>query len=65
VQEAITEGRLDADRLENQRKLQREQAFLRRKIDPEARQQDKERTKVLHRGVRKMYDQRRKGGLKE
>ncbi len=65
VQAAIAEGRLAADRLENQRKLQREQAFLRRKIDPEARQQDKERTKVLHRGVRKMYDQRRKDGLKE
>jgi ribosome biogenesis GTPase / thiamine phosphate phosphatase len=65
VQAAIAEGRLDPDRLENQRKLQREQAFLRRKIDPEARQQEKERAKVLHRGVRKMYDQRRKDGLKD
>jgi ribosome biogenesis GTPase len=65
VQAAIADGRLDPARLENQRKLQREQAFLQRKIDPEARQKDKDRTKVLHRGARKMYDQRRKDGLKE
>ena len=64
VQAAIAEGRLDAARLENQRKLQREQAFLLRKIDPEARQKEKEKNKVLHRGVRKMYQQKRKDGLK-
>ncbi len=64
VQAAIAEGRLAADRLENQRKLQREQEFLRRKIDPEARQQEKERVKVLHRGARQKYDQRRKDGGK-
>jgi ribosome biogenesis GTPase / thiamine phosphate phosphatase len=60
VQAAIAEGRLGADRLENQRKLQREQEFLRRKVDPEARQQEKERVKLLHRGARKIYEQRRK-----
>ena len=64
VQAAIAEGRLDAARLENQRKLQREQAFLLRKIDPEARQKEKEKNKVLHRGVRKMYQRKRKDGLK-
>ena len=64
VQAAIAEGRLDAARLENQRKLQREQAFLLRKIDPEAGQKEKEKNKVLHRGVRKMYQQKRKDGLK-
>ncbi len=64
VQAAIAEGRLDAARLESQRKLQREQEFLRRKVDPEARQQEKERVKLLHRGARKMYDQRRKDGGK-
>ncbi len=64
VQAAIAEGRLDADRLENQRKLQREQEFLRRKIDPEAQKQEKERVKLLHRGARKMYEQRRKDGGK-
>src|SRR5712664_3703730 len=64
VQAAIAEGRLDADRLENQRKLQREQDFVRRKIDPEAQKQEKERVKLLHRGARKIYDQRRKDGGK-
>lgn len=64
VQAAITEGRLDQDRLESQRKLEREQEFLRRKVDPEARQQEKERVKLLHRGARQKYDQRRKDGGK-
>ena len=62
---AEIDARLDADRLENQRKLQREQASIERKIDPEGRQQEKERTKVLHRGARKLYDQRRKDGGKQ
>jgi len=65
VQAAIAEGRLDADRLESQRKLQREQEFLLRKVDVEARQHEKDRVKLVHRGVRKMYDQRRKDGGKE
>jgi ribosome biogenesis GTPase len=65
VQAAIAEGRLDADRLESQRKLQREQAFLLRKVDPEARQQDKERVKLLHRGAKQKYDRRRKDGGKD
>lgn len=65
VQAAIAEGRLEADRLESQRKLQREQAFLLRKIDPETRQHEKDRVKVLHRGAKQKYDQRRKDGGKE
>jgi ribosome biogenesis GTPase len=65
VQAAIVEGRLDAERLESQRKLQREQAFLLRKVDPQARQHEKERVKVLHRGVKQKYDRRRKDGGKE
>ena len=65
VQAAIAEGRLEADRLESQRKLQREQEFLLRKVDVEARQHEKDRVKLVHRGVRKMYDQRRKDGGKE
>jgi ribosome biogenesis GTPase len=65
VQAAIAEGRLDQNRLENQRKLEREQAFVRRKMDPQARQQEKERAKLLHRGSRKIYDQRRKDGGKQ
>jgi ribosome biogenesis GTPase len=65
VQAAIAEGRLAMDRLENQRKLQREQAFLTRKIDPEARQQEKSRVKLLHRDAKQKYKQRRKDGGKE
>jgi ribosome biogenesis GTPase / thiamine phosphate phosphatase len=60
VQTAIAAGKLEAARLENRRKLQREQEFLRRKIDPEARHADKQRNKALHRSVRQMYEQRRK-----
>jgi len=65
VQAAIAEGRLDQNRLENQRKLEREQEFLRRKVDPEAQKQEKERVKLLHRGARQKYDQRRKDGGKQ
>ncbi len=65
VQAAIAEGRLDPGRLENQRKLQREQDFLHRKVDPEAQKQEKERIKLLHRGARQIYDQRRKDGGKQ
>jgi ribosome biogenesis GTPase / thiamine phosphate phosphatase len=64
VQAAIAEGRLDQSRLENQRKLEREQEFLRRKVDPDAQKQEKERIKLIHRGARQKYDQRRKDGGK-
>ena len=64
VQAAIAEGRLEQSRLENQRKLEREQQFLRRKVDPEAQKQEKERVKTIHRGARQKYDQRRKDGGK-
>jgi len=65
LQAALSEGRLDQGRLENWRKLLREQEFQRRKADPEARQKDKERVKLLHRGAKKIYEQRRKDGGKE
>lgn len=64
VQTALAEGRLDEERLESWRKLEREQEFVRRKIEPEARQQEKERVKQLHRGAKQKYDQRRKDGGK-
>ena len=64
VRTALADGRLDAERVENWRKLQREQEFLRRKIDPEAERQEKERVKLLHRGAKQKYDQRRKDGGK-
>jgi ribosome biogenesis GTPase / thiamine phosphate phosphatase len=54
VQAAINAGALDAARVENRRKLQREE-FLRRKMDPEARAEHNQRIKRLMRGVREMY----------
>jgi ribosome biogenesis GTPase len=64
VMAAVSEGALDAARLENRRKLLREQEFLRRKIDPGARQEQKERWKQLHRAQRQKYEQRAKDGGK-
>src|SRR6266851_380566 len=59
---ALEAGTLDAARLENRRKLLREQEFLLRKIDPEARQDWKVRMKSLHREVKRMYVMRKKEG---
>jgi ribosome biogenesis GTPase / thiamine phosphate phosphatase len=57
---AIGSGTLDRARWENRRKLQREQEFLRRKMDPEARHESQQKLKVLMRGVKQMYGQREK-----
>lgn len=65
VLDAIAEGRLDPARLDNRRKLEREQEFLQRKVDPEARAEYTQRVKAVHRGARKMYDQRKREGGKE
>jgi len=59
VQAAVRAGTLDEARLENRRKLLREQEFLRRKIDTEARQEEKQRIKHLMREVRKIYRHRK------
>jgi len=40
----------------------REQEFLRRKVDPEARQEWKNNVKSLHREVKRMYESRKKDG---
>lgn len=60
VQAAIEAGALDKARLENWRKLEREVAFLKRKQDPEASHNEKQRIKQLMRGVNKMYRDRDK-----
>lgn len=62
VQAALAVGTIEASRLENRRKLQREQEFLRRKVDPQARHEAEERIKVVMRGVRQKYRQREKDG---
>lgn len=61
VQAALHAGTLDPGRLENRRKLLREQEFLRRKMDPEARAEEKQRIKQLMRGVREMYLHKKRG----
>lgn len=60
VQAAIDAGDLDIARLENWRKLQRELEVLQRKMDPDARQNEKQRIKQLMRGVNKMHRDREK-----
>jgi ribosome biogenesis GTPase / thiamine phosphate phosphatase len=60
VRAAIEGGALDQARLENRRKLEREQEFQRRKIDPEARKEEHDKLKILMRGVRQKYQQRAK-----
>ncbi|HYL86285.1 MAG TPA: ribosome small subunit-dependent GTPase A, partial [Candidatus Angelobacter sp.] len=64
VQQAVETGTLDLARLENWRKVLREQAFLQRKMDPEARQEQKEYWKTVHRAQRQKYQQRQRDGGK-
>jgi ribosome biogenesis GTPase len=59
---AIEGGELDAARLENHRKLLREQAFLERKVDQGAQQKAKERIKTINRAVRELYKRRDREG---
>jgi ribosome biogenesis GTPase len=61
VQEALASGNLDANRVESWRKLQREQAFLDRKVDPEIGAAHNKRIKILMRQVRQNYRDRDKG----
>ena len=64
IRQAIASGALDEGRLDNWRKLLREQAFLRQKLDPEARQEQKEKWKKIHRAARQKYQQRDRDGGK-
>lgn len=54
VETALSAGTLDQARVENWRKLLREQEFLRRKMDPEARDKEKRRIKHLSRALRQV-----------
>jgi ribosome biogenesis GTPase / thiamine phosphate phosphatase len=62
VSTAIANGSLDPARFENYRKLQREQAFLRRKVDASAQKEMKNHIKTINRAVRQMYRQRDEKG---
>jgi ribosome biogenesis GTPase / thiamine phosphate phosphatase len=55
VQSALKSGLLDAERLENHKKLIREQEFLLRKIDPAAQSAERRRIKQLTKSVREIY----------
>jgi ribosome biogenesis GTPase len=62
VASAIEEGMLDANRLENYRKLQREQGFLKRKMATGMQQAAKQRIKAINRAARQLYRQRAEKG---
>jgi ribosome biogenesis GTPase / thiamine phosphate phosphatase len=62
VRRAVSDGKLDEARLENRRKLEREQEFLRRKMDPAARSEAQQQLRTLMRGVRQNYQLRDKDG---
>ena len=59
---ALDQGDLDAARLENYRKLLREQAFLERKLNQGAQLNAKARMKTINRAVRQLYKQRDREG---
>src|SRR5271156_3210499 len=59
VQAAVQVGTLNLARLENHRKLIREEEFLQRKTDPEARSDEKQRIKRLTREARKIYQHKK------
>lgn len=58
VKLALEQGKLDEKRLENHRKLQREQQFLQRKVDTNAQQEAKQHIKQINRAMRRLFRQR-------
>ena len=58
VAEAVETGRLDADRLENYRRLLREAAFEERKRDKSAAAEHKRKWKQLHQAAKALYKAR-------
>ena len=61
VQAALGSGILEVGRFENWRKLQREQKFQLRKLDPELKRAEKKRIKEIMRNMRQQYKHRDKG----
>jgi ribosome biogenesis GTPase len=62
VRAALERGTLDEARVENRRKLEREQEFQRRKSDPEAMHEYRTKLSRMMRGVRQKYKQRGRDG---
>jgi len=65
VRAALEAGVLDQGRVENRKKLEREQGFQRRKSDPEAMHEYKATLSRLLRGAREKYQQRERDGGKQ
>ena len=61
VLDAVGAGRLDADRLENYRRLGREVAFEERKRNKAAASEEKRRWKQIHQAQRALYRERDRG----
>ena len=61
VRAAVDVGRLDADRLENFRRLGREAAYEARKHDKAAAAEQKRRWKQVHQAQKAMYRDRDRG----
>jgi ribosome biogenesis GTPase len=61
VREAVDAGRLDADRLDNYRRLGREAAFEERKRDAGAAAAEKRRWKQIHQAQKQLYRDRNRG----
>jgi ribosome biogenesis GTPase / thiamine phosphate phosphatase len=62
VRAAIESGTLDEARVENRKKLEREQEFQRRKSDPEAMLDYKKKVSRMMRGVREQYKRHERDG---
>jgi ribosome biogenesis GTPase len=58
VQAALQAGSLSRERLDNYRKLEREQAWLARRADPVLMRNSKQRWKAITKSVRKRYNKR-------
>ncbi len=61
VQDAVNAGRLDADRLENFRRLGREAAFEERKRDKAVASESKRKWKQIHKAQRALFRDRDRG----
>jgi ribosome biogenesis GTPase / thiamine phosphate phosphatase len=62
VAAAVADGSLDEERVQSHRKLQREQEFLKRKVDASAKQKSTQKIKTIMRGVRQLYRERDEKG---
>jgi ribosome biogenesis GTPase / thiamine phosphate phosphatase len=64
VRKALAAGVLDEERVASLKKLEREQEFQRRKVDPAAMHEYKSKVTRLQRGAREKYQQRERDGGK-